>query len=78
MKKKFQDLSVIQTFLVVTAIFLVIVILIEFFYALSKMPLEDALLGLSDPKYLIRKLVGGVIYGAIMTFYFKRKRKKSN
>lgn len=77
MKKKFQDLSVLQTFLIVTAIFLVIVVLIEFFYALSKVSFDEALIGLSDPKYLLRKVIGGIIYGAIMTFYFKRKQKKN-
>jgi hypothetical protein len=41
------------------------------------MSFEEALAGLSNTKYLIRKLVGSVIYALIMTFYFKRKRKKT-
>ncbi len=76
MKKSFKDLSFLQTFLVIALIFLVIVILIEFLYGLTNVSFEEALAGLSDPKYLIRKLVGSVIYALIMTFYFKRKRKK--
>jgi len=77
MKKSFKDWSFIQTFLVIAGIFLVIVILIEFLYGLTQMSFEEALAGLSNTKYLIRKLVGSVIYALIMTFYFKRKRKKT-
>ena len=77
MKKSFKDLSFLQTFLVIALIFLVIVILIEGLYGLTNVSFEEAIAGLSDPKYLIRKLVGSVIYALIMTFYFKRKRKKT-
>ena len=77
MQKKFKDLSFLQTFLATAIIFLIIVILIEFVYGLSKVGFEEALNGLSNPKYLLRKLVGAVIYALIMTFYFKRKRKKT-
>jgi len=77
MGKRFKDMSFLQTFLVVAAIFLVIVILIEFLYGLTNVSFEEALTGLSNPKYLLRKLVGSVIYSLIMTFYFKRKQKKA-
>ena len=77
MQKKFKDLSFLQTFLVTALIFLVIVILIEFLYGLTKLSFDEALSGLSNPKYLLRKLFGAVIYALIMTFYFKRKRKKT-
>ena len=77
MKKSFKDMSFLQTFFVVAGIFLIIVILIEFLYGLTQMSFEEALSGLINTKYLIRKLIGAVIYGLIMTFYFKRKRKKA-
>ena len=77
MQKKFKDLSFLQTFIVTAVIFLVIVLLIEFLYGLTKVSFDEALAGLSDPKYLLRKLAGAVIYALIMTFYFKRKRKKT-
>ena len=63
--------------MVTALIFLVVVLLLEFFYALSQVGFEEALLGLSDAKYLIRKLVGSVIYALIMTAYFKRKDLKA-
>ena len=77
MKKSFKDMSFLQTFLVVAGIFLVIVVLIEFLYGLTRVTFDEALAGLTNPKYLMRKLVGSVIYALIMTFYFKRKRKKT-
>ncbi len=77
MKKSFKDLSFLQTFLLIAGIFLVIVILIEFLYGLTQMSFDEALTGLSNTKYLVRKLVGAIIYALIMTFYFKRKRKKT-
>ena len=77
MQKKFKDLSFLQTFMVTALIFLVIVLLIEFLYGLTKVSLNEALSGLTNPQYLLRKLVGAVIYALIMTFYFKRKRKKT-
>lgn len=77
MQKKFQDLSFISTFLLTAAIFLVIVILIEFLYGLTKLTFNEALAGLTNTNYLLRKLVGAAIYALIMTFYFKRKRKKT-
>lgn len=76
MKKSFKDLSFLQTFLIVAGIFLVIVVLIEFLYSLTQLSFNEALSGLTNTKYLIRKLVGSVIYALIMTFYFKRKRPK--
>ena len=77
MQKKFKDLSFLQTFIVVAVIFLVIVLLIEFLYGLTKVSFSEAVVGLTNPQYLLRKLVGAAIYALIMTFYFKRKRKKT-
>ena len=78
MKKSFENYSFIQTFLITAVIFIFIVLLIEFFYALTQMSFDEALTGLANPKYLLRKLIGAVIYAVIMTFYFKRKRKKAD
>ena len=78
MKKSFQEYSFIQTFIVTAMIFLIIVLLIEFFYALTQMSFNEALSGLANPKYLLRKLLGALVYAIIMTLYFKRKRKKAD
>ena len=78
MKKSFEDYTFVQTFLVTAGIFLVIVLLIEFFYALTQVSFDEALVGLGNPKYLLRKIIGALIYAVIMTLYFKRKRKKAS
>lgn len=78
MIKNFKTLSFVQTAILTSLIFLVIVILIEFLYSLTKLSFDDAILNLSDSKYLIRKLIAAVVYGLIMTFYFKRKQKKAS
>lgn len=76
MKIRFEEYSFAKTFLVTGLIFLVIVLLLEFFYATSQFGFDEALAGLSDAKYLVRKLVGSVIYALIMTAYFKREDLK--
>ncbi len=77
MIKNFKNLSFVQTVLLTTIIFLATVVLIEFLYSLTKVSFDDAVLNLLNTQYLIRKLIAGIIYGLIMTFYFKRKQKKA-
>ena len=77
MKIRFEEYSFGKTFLVTGLIFLVIVLLLEFFYNMSQVGAEAALAILSDSKYLLRKLVGSVIYALIMTAYFKRADLKA-
>ena len=75
MRTTFEKYSWLQTFLITSISFLIIVVLIEFLYSLTHLSYEEAITGLGNPKYMIRKAVGAVIYALIMTFYFKRKRK---
>jgi hypothetical protein len=77
MGQKFKDFSFAKTVLVTSIVFLVIVIIIEFLYSLTVLSFDDALLNMYNSKYIIRKLIAALIYGIIMTFYFKRKRKKT-
>ena len=78
MKKSFEEYSFVQTFVITAIIFLIIVLLIEFFYAMTQVSFEEALTGLGNPEYLLRKFIGAMIYAIIMTLYFKRKRKKAD
>ena len=77
-RRSFESYTFFQTFVVTAIIFLIIVLLIEFFYALTQMSFEEAVVGLANPKYLLRKVIGAMIYAIIMTLYFKRKRKKED
>ena len=78
MIKNFKNLSFVKTVILTSLIFLVIVILIEFLYSLTKLSFDDAILNLTNSKYLIRKLIAALVYGLIMTFYFKHKQKKAS
>jgi hypothetical protein len=78
MIKNFKNFSFVKTAIIVSLAFLIIVILIEFLYGLFKYSFDDAMLNLSNTKYLIRKFVAAIIYGLIMTLYFKRKKKKAS
>ncbi len=75
---KFKDFSFVKTVIITSLLFLVIVILIEFLYSLTKFSFDDAVLNLSNPKYLIRKFVAAIVYGLIITFFFKRQQKKAS
>ena len=77
-RRSFESYTFLQTFFVTAIIFLIIVLLIEFFYALTQVSFGEAVVGLANPKYLLRKLVGAMIYAIIMTLYFKRKSKKES
>ena len=78
MLKNFKNFSFVKTVIITSLAFLIIVILIEFLYGLIKYSFDDAILNLSNTKYLIRKFVAAIIYGLIMTLYFKRKKKKAS
>ncbi len=78
MIKNFKNLSFVKTVVLTSIIFLVIVILIEFLYSLTKVSFDDAVLNLLNTQYLIRKLIAAIVYGLIMTFYFKHKQKKAS
>lgn len=76
MKKSFKDFSFIQTFLFTSLIFLVIVVLIEFLYSLTNLTFNEAFQGLQNKKFLMRKGIAALVYGLIMTLYFKRHSLK--
>ncbi len=75
---KFKDFSFTKTVIITSLLFLIIVILIEFLYSLTKLSFDDAILNLSNPTYLIRKFIAAIVYGLIITFFFKRKQKKAS
>lgn len=78
MNKEFQNFSFVKTVIITSIIFLIIVILIEFLYGLTQLSFEEALLKLNNPTYLIRKFIAAIVYGLILTYYFKRKRKRTS
>ena len=58
-------------------LFLIIVVVIDFFIALTKISLEDVLANMLTLTYISRKLIVAFVYGLIIAFIYKRKQKKA-
>ena len=77
MREKFEKLSFTKMIIVASILFLIIVVVIDFFIALTKFSLEDVLANMSTMKYISRKLLVAFVYGLIIAFIYKRKQKKA-
>ena len=77
MRDRFEKLSFTKMIVVASIMFLVIVVIIDFFIALTKFPLEDVLTNMSTLTYIYRKLIVAFVYGLIIAFIYKRKQKKA-
>ena len=77
MRDRFEKLSFTKMIVVASIMFLVIVVIIDFFIALTKFPLEDVLTNMSTVTYISRKLIVAFVYGLIIAFIYKRKQKKA-
>ena len=77
MRDRFEKLSFTKMIVVASIMFLVIVVIIDFFIALYKFPLEDVLTNMSTVTYISRKLIVAFVYGLIIAFIYKRKQKKA-
>ena len=77
MRDKFEKLSFTKMIVVASILFLIIVIVIDFFIALTKVSLEDVLANMSTLTYISRKLIVAFVYGLIIAFIYKRKQKKA-
>jgi hypothetical protein len=77
MRDKFEKLSFTKMIIVASFLFLIIVVVIDFFIALTKFSLEDVLTNMSTLTYISRKLIVAFVYGLIIAFIYKRKQKKA-
>lgn len=77
MREKFESLSFWKMIVVASILFLIIVVIIDFFIALSKFPPKDVLNNMITLTYISRKLIVAVIYGIIIAFIYRRKQKKA-
>ena len=77
MRDKFEKLSFTKMIVVASILFLIIVVVIDFFIALTKVSLEDVLANMSTLTYISRKLIVAFVYGLIIAFIYKRKQKKA-
>jgi len=77
MRDKFEKLSFTKMIIVASILFLIIVVIIDFFIGFTKFPLQDVLTNMSTLEYISRKLLVAFVYGLIIAFIYKRKRKKA-
>jgi len=77
MREKFEKLSFARMIVVASILFLIIVVIIDFFIALTKFSLQDVLANMSTLTYISRKLIVAFVYGLIIAFIYKRKQKKA-
>lgn len=77
MREKFESLSFWKMIVVASILFLIIVVIIDFFIALSKFPPKDVLNNMITLTYISRKFIVAVIYGIIIAFIYRRKQKKA-
>jgi len=77
MRDKFEKLSFTKMIVVASILFLIIVVVIDFFIGLSKFSLDDVLSNMTTWTYISRKLVIAFVYGLIIAFIYKRKQEKA-
>ncbi len=75
--KKFQEYSFIKMAVLSTLLFFVVVLIIDIIFGLFRgQDLSGALSKYSNPGYLTGKIIGAVVYGLIISYFYKRKAKK--
>jgi ABC-type antimicrobial peptide transport system permease subunit len=77
MRDKFEKLPFTKMIFVASLLFLIIVVLIDFFIGLSKFSLGDVINNMTSWTYISRKILVAFVYGLIIAFIYKRKQKKA-
>jgi len=73
---KVDKISFVKLAVLSAILFLIIVFFIEFLYALyNKETLDTIIANMTTKNYLLRKVVGAVVYGSIMAYFMKKKAK---
>lgn len=77
MREKFEKMSFTKMIVVASIMFLIIVVVIDFFIGLSKFSLQDVFTNMMTWTYISRKLLVAFVYGLIIAYIYKRKRNKA-
>jgi len=77
MRDRFEKLSFTKMIVVASILFLIIVVIIDFFIGLTKFSLQEVLSNMSTLTYISRKIIVAFVYGLIIAFIYKRKQKKA-
>lgn len=77
MINKYIEMSFIKVVAMSALLFLVIVTIFKFIIALfGGETTADIVSRMATTEYLISNLLGALVYGLVITFYYKRKYKK--
>jgi len=75
--KKFQELSFIKMAALSAILFFVIVLAIDMIFGLFRgQNISEALIKYSNSGYLTGKILGAIVYGLVISYFYKRKAKK--
>ncbi|RUA08177.1 MAG: hypothetical protein DSY82_07315 [Flavobacteriia bacterium] len=75
--KKFQENSFIKMAALSALLFFVVVLIIEAVFGLFKgQQISEALSKYSNTGYLTGKIIGAIVYGLVISYFYKRKAKK--
>jgi hypothetical protein len=77
MRDRFEKLSFTKMIVVASILFLIIVVIIDFFIGLTKFSLQEVLSNMSTLTYISRKFIVAFVYGLIIAYIYKRKQKKA-
>lgn len=79
MFQKYLEMSFVKVVGISALLFFVVVSILKIFIALiGGENVSDILSNMVTSNYLVSNLIGALIYGLIITFYYKRKYKKNN
>ncbi len=77
MIRKYIEMSFVKVVAMSALLFLVIVTIFKFVIALfSGETTSDIIARMATPEYLISNLLGALVYGLVITFFYKRKYNK--
>ncbi len=77
MINKFKEFSFVKMVVVSAALFFMIVIIIELFLSLIRSEtVSEITTKILSPNFILTKIIGAVVYGIIIAFFYKRKAKK--
>ena len=77
MINKFKEFSFVKMVVVSAGLFFMIVIIIELFLSLIRSEtVSEIIIKISSPNFILTKVIGAVIYGVVIAFFYKRKAKK--
>ncbi len=77
MRDRFEKLSFTKMIVVASILFLIIVVIIDFFIGLTKFSLQEVLSNMSTLTYISRKFIVAFVYGLIIAYIYKSHNKLS-